>query len=181
VLLLIGGVALMAYARWTGALTAADAALEDGHLQQAVASYQTAEERFDAVPAIKQFAGAEYARAVGNHFLALYRLGRYDEVVDLAQKAPPESSPHFWAGCALFQKAAVEEKPDARLSWFSRAEDELHKAVETTPDDWDAKYDFELTAKLASELRKQPNTPPKQLMQLLRPPTAGQKNPRKVG
>jgi hypothetical protein len=64
---------------------------------------------------------------------------------------------------------------------LSRAEDEFRKAIEAAPDDWDTKYDFELTTRLAAELRKQPNTPPKQLMQLLRPPTAGQKAPRKVG
>ena len=40
----------------------------------------------------------EYNRAVGNHLLALYRLKRYDEVIDLAQKAPAGASPNFWAG-----------------------------------------------------------------------------------
>ena len=113
--------------------------------------------------------------------MALYRLQRYDEVIDLAQRAPVESQPHFWTGAALFQKATVEEKPDARLAWLSRAEDEFHKAVDAAPLDWDTKFNFELTTRLAAELRKQPNAPPKQLMQLLRPPTAGQKNPRKVG
>ncbi|HEX6464638.1 MAG TPA: hypothetical protein VFZ98_09305, partial [Vicinamibacterales bacterium] len=106
---------------------------------------------------------------------------RYDEVIDLSQKAPAESQPHFWSGAALFQKASVEEKPDVRFAWLSRAEDEFRKAVEAAPSDWDTKYNFELTTRLVAQLRKQPNTPPKQLMQLLRPPTAGQKNQRKVG
>jgi hypothetical protein len=114
-----------------------------------------------------------------NHLLALYRLAP-DEVIDFAQKARGRAAA-LWSGTALFQKATAEEKPDARLGWLSRAEDEFRKAVEAAPSDWDTKYDFELTTRLAAELRKQPNTPPKQLMQLLRPPTAGQKNPRKVG
>ena len=62
-----------------------------------------------------------------------------------------------------------------------RQQDEFHKAVDAAPLDWDTKFNFELTTRLAAELRKQPNAPPKQLMQLLRPPTAAQKNPRKVG
>jgi tetratricopeptide (TPR) repeat protein len=181
ILLLLVGVALVGYARWTRAIDDADTALADGRFEQAVAGYTAAEARFDAIPAVRQAAAADYNRAVANHLTALYRLKRYDEVIDLAQKAPLEAQPHFWAGTALFEKASVEEKPDARLGWLSRAEDEFRKAVEAAPDDWDTKYDFELTTRLAAELRKQPNAPPKQLMQLLRPPTAGQKNPRKVG
>ena len=68
-----------------------------------------------------------------------------------------------------------------RLGWLTRAEEELRKAVEDAPDDWDTKYDFELTTRVSAELRKQPNTPPKQLMQLLRPPTPGAKTPRRTG
>jgi tetratricopeptide (TPR) repeat protein len=181
VVLLAGGVALLAYARWTRAIGDGDAALAGGNDAQAVAAYQTAEARFDGLPAVRQLAAMEYSRVVGNHMLALYRSRRYDEVIDLAQKAPADAAPHFWSGCALFQKATAEGQPEARLGWLSRAEDELRKAVEATPDDWDTKFDFELTTRLAAELRRQPNTPPKQLMQLLRPPTAGQKTPRRIG
>jgi len=181
VLLLASGLALIGYARWTGPLRDADAAIADGRLEQAVVSYQIAEARFDALPAAKQIAPLEYNRAVGNHLLALYQLKRYDEVIDVAQKAPPAASPSFWSGCAFFQKATVEQAPEARLGWLSRAEEEFRKAIEAAPEDWDTKYDFELTTRLAAELRKQPNTPPKQLMQLLRPPTAGTKPPRRTG
>ena len=171
----------MGYARWTAPLTEADAALAEGRFEQAVVAYQLAEARFDALPAAKQLVPMEHARAVANHLAVLYRLKRYDEVIDVAQKAPPAASPNFWSACAFFQKATVEEAPEARLGWLSRAEEEFRKAIEAAPDDWDTKFDFELTTRLASELRKQPNTPPKQLMQLLRPPTAGAKPPRRTG
>ena len=181
VLLLAAGVALIGYARWTRPLADADAALADGRLEQAVAGYQIAEARFDALPAAKQIVPVEYNRAVGNHLLALYRLKRYDEVIDTAQKAPAAASPNFWSACAFFQKATVEEAPEARLGWLARAEEEFRKAIEAAPDDWDTKFDFELTTRLAAELRKQPNTPPKQMMQLLRPPTPGSKLPKRTG
>jgi hypothetical protein len=181
ILLLLAGVTLVGYARWTSPIAEADAAYADGRLDQAVTGYTAAEAHFDSVPVLRQLAAGEYQRVVANHLMALYRLQRYDEVIDLAQRAPVESQPHFWTGAALFQKATVEEKPDARLAWLSRAEDEFHKAVDAAPLDWDTKFNFELTTRLAAELRKQPNAPPKQLMQLLRPPTSGQKNPRKVG
>jgi tetratricopeptide (TPR) repeat protein len=180
-LFLVAGLALLAYARWTAHITAADAALADGRLDQALAEYTLAEARFDALPAIRQLAADDYTRVVGNHLLTLYRLKRYDDVIDLAQKAPAAAAPGFWSGSAFFQKAIVEEQPDARLGWLGRAEEEFRKAVEAAPDDWDTKYDFELTTRLAAELRKQPKTPPKQMMQLLRPPQPGAKTPKRVG
>jgi tetratricopeptide (TPR) repeat protein len=181
VLLLAAGLTLIAYAHWSAPLRDADTALAEGRTEQAVASYQAAESRFDSIPAVKELVGWEYHRAVHNHLWALYRLKRYDDVIDVAQKAPAEATPHFWSGCAFFEKAIVEDKPEARLGWLTRAEEEFRKAVEDAPGDWDTKYDFELTTRVSAELRKQPNTPPKQLMQLLRPPTPGNKPPRRTG
>ena len=180
-LLLVAGVALAGYARWTAHVATGDEALADGRFDQAVAEYKIAEARFDAVPAVRQLANDEYTRVVGNHLLALYRLKRYDELIDLAQKSPAAAAPGFWSGSAFFQKALAEEQPEARLGWLGRAEEEFRKAVEAAPDDWDTKYDFELTTRLAAELRKQPKTPPKQMMQLLRPPQPGTKTPKRVG
>lgn len=181
VLLLVSGLTLLGYARWTDAVKAADLSLAGGDLEGAIAGYERAETRFDALPAVKQIVPADYHRVVANHLWALYRLKRYDEVIELAQKAPVEAAPNFWSACAFFQKASVEQKPDARLGWLSRAEEEFRKALEAAPDDWDTKYNFELTARLSAALRKQPNTPPKQLMQLLRPPAPGSKTPRRTG
>ena len=57
----------------------------------------------------------------------------------------------------------------------------LAQAVQTAGRASGSPMTIDQATRLAAELRKQPNAPPKQLMQLLRPPTAGQKNPRKVG
>jgi tetratricopeptide (TPR) repeat protein len=181
VLLLVAGLAALGYARWTRPIDEGDEALAAGRYDRALASYTVAEARFDRLPATRQLFAADYDRVVASDLLARYRLGRYDEVIDRAEHAPDGTSPHFWSGCAFFQKAVAEEKPDARLGWLGRAEDELHKAVDAAPDDWDTKYDFELTTRLAAELRKQPKTPPKQLMQLLRPPTPSGKPVKRVG
>ena len=79
-------------------------------------------------------------------------------------------------------KARAEKNPEARLGWLSRSEEEFRRAVEAAPDDWDTKFDYELTGRLAAELRKQPKNPPNQLMQLLRPqPKMGPKPPKRVG
>jgi tetratricopeptide (TPR) repeat protein len=181
VVALLAGVSMLAYARWTRDLDRADEALAAGRLDQALAGYNAAELRFDRTPAARQMFATDYDRAVANHLWVLYRLKRFDEAIELAERAPASARPYFWSGCALFQKAVVEEKPDTRLGWLSRAEEEFRKAIEATPDDWDTKYDFELTSRLAAELRKQPKTPPRQLMQLLRPPSPAGKPARSVG
>ena len=132
-LMLTAGVLGLAYARWTHAVADADAALANGDLKHALADYAAAEARFDALPAARQLFAAEYNRVVGNELWVLYQLGRFDETIDKAEKAPDAASPHFFSACAFFEKGSLEPKPEARLGWFSRAEDEFRRAVEAAP------------------------------------------------
>jgi len=169
VVLLLAGAVGIGYGVWTRPIAAADQALEAGRLEAALSAYAEAEARFDRVPAAKQLFAGEYQRVVANQLWALYRLTRYDDTIEKAERAPEGAQPHFWSGCAFFEKGRAEEKPEARLGWLTRAEEELRRAVEASPGDWDTKFDFEFTTRLVAELRKQPKTPPAQLMMLLRP------------
>jgi tetratricopeptide (TPR) repeat protein len=182
VAMLLAGSAAIAYGLWMRPAADGDRGLADGRYEQALASYADAEARFDRLAAAKELFAGDYAHVIANRLWILYRLARYDEAVDTAQRAPESALPHFWSGAAFFEKARGEEKPDLRLGWLTRAEEEFRRAVEAAPDDWDTKYDFELVTKLAAELRKQPKTPPNQLMQLLRPqPKPGAKPVKRVG
>jgi tetratricopeptide (TPR) repeat protein len=179
---LLAGVAALSYARVTRPVADADAALADGRFEEALVSYAEAEARFNRYAPVRQIFASDYSHVMANQLWLLYRLARYDELIDKAQAAPEAAMPHFWSGCAFFEKGRVEEKADARLAWLTRAEDELRHAIEATPADWDTKYDFELVTRLAAALRKQPQTPPRQLMQLLRPqPKPGAKPVKRVG
>ena len=182
VLLLVVGLVMLAYARWTRPAADGDAALAGGRHDEALARYTDAEARFDKFAAAKQLFADDYSHVMANQLWILYRLQRYDEVIDRAQRAPESAVPHFWSGCAFFEKARAEQQPDPRLAWLSRAEEEFRRALEAAPDDWDTKYDFELVTTLAGELRKRPETLPNQLMQLLRPqPKPGAKPVKRVG
>jgi tetratricopeptide (TPR) repeat protein len=182
VLMLLAGCSAIAYAQWMRPAADGDTALADGRYEEALASYADAEARFDRFAAAKELFAGDYSHVMGNRLWILHRLARYDEAVDTAQRAPERAQPHFWSGCAFFEKARAEEKPDPRLGWLTRAEEEFRRAVEAAPADWDTKYDFELVTKLAAELRRQPKTPPNQLMQLLRPqPRPGAKPVKRVG
>lgn len=182
VIALVGGLAALAYARWSGPAAAGDSALADGRYEEALARYAEAESRFERFGVLRQFFADDYSHVMANQLWVLYRLKRYDDTIDAAQRAPEGALPHFWAGAAFFEKARTEEKPEPRLAWLTRAEEEFRRAVEAAPDDWDTKYDFEVVTRLAGELRKRPETPPNQLMQLLRPqPKPGAKPVKRVG
>lgn len=181
VLALVAGGALLAYSRWTHPIADADRALAAGELDRALERYAAAEARFDRLPQTKQAFRVEYERVLGNALLALYRLERYDEVIERAASMAPGAA-SFWAGCALFQKARTEEDAQARVGLLGRAEEEFRKALQARPADWDAKFNYELSARLADELRKQPKSTPSKLMQLLRPqPKGGTPPARRVG
>ena len=180
-LLLLGGAAAIGYARWTRPIDAGDDALAAGRYERALDSYAVAEARFDRIPATRQLFASDYDRVVANDLLARYRLGHYDEVIDRAEHAPDKASPHFWAGCALFEKATTRRSPTRGSDGSAAPKTNCTRRSRPSPDDWDTKYDFELTTRLAAELRKQPKTPPKQLMQLLRPPTPSGKPVKRVG
>lgn len=181
-LLFAGGATALVCAQWTRPIADADEALRSGDLDRARASYAIAEARFDRLPAVRQLMAREYARTVGAQLWIDYRLERYDEVIDKAQRAPDGAEPHFWSGLAFYAKSRGDGKPEEQFGWLTRAEEELRGAVEAAPTDWDTKYDFELVTRLAAALRKQPRTPPNQRMQLLRPePRPGAKPSKRVG
>ena len=176
---LVLGAAAMGYSRWSRDISDGDAALAAGDFDKAIASYASAEARFAKVPSTRRLFAADYHHVASNHLYALYHQGRVDDLIEMAEKSPEEAHPHFWAGCAYFLKAQLEEESDSALAWLTRAEEAFKKAVAAAPEDWDTKYDYELTTRLAAALRKEPKAPPKQMMQLLRPPT-GAKPVRRV-
>lgn len=182
VLLFAGGCAMITYARWTQPIVDADAATDAGDFVRALALYSVAETRFDSVPPLKRFLSSEYDRVVANQLWLLHRLERYEEAIDKAARAPEGANPHFWAGAACFKKGRTVVDQSARTAWLVRAQEELRRAVEAAPADWDAKFDLELAMRLNQQLRRRPQTPPSELMHLLRPePMPGAAPTRRTG
>lgn len=182
VLLFVGGCAMITYARWTQPIADADAATDAGDFARGLALYAAAEKRFDSVPPLKRFLSSEYDRVVANQLWLLHRLERYEEAIEKAARAPEGANPHFWAGAACFKKGRTVVDQSARTAWLVRAQEELRRAVDAAPGDWDAKFDLELAMRLNQELRRRPQTPPSELMHLLRPePRPGAVPTRRVG
>jgi tetratricopeptide (TPR) repeat protein len=181
VLVLLAGVGAVAYGRWARPFVEAADAVTAGQPDTALAAYAAAESRFLRVPLTRRLFVREYASAVYNQLALLYQAGRYDAVLEKAGTAPADAAPQYWAGMALFAIGMQEEIAETRLAWLARAEDAFKQALEATPDDWDTKYNYEVAARLAAALRKQPKLQPDTLMRLLRPEPKAAPPVRKVG
>lgn len=169
ILAFVVGLALLALAVWAQPLTQAVEAAGAGEAELALERYAAIEARFAAVPIARQVWPSAYQAAVANQLRLRYSLGRFDEIIEKAAMSPSTPAIHFWAGCALFEKARVETKRDERVTWLNRATDEFRKTLDREPDDWDAKFNYELTRKLLGELREEKTADPNKLLPLLRP------------
>lgn len=190
VIALTAGVMLVLYGRWMRPLVEAASAAATGDRERAVAVYEASVSQFREWPLARRLAPADAALGAHNELALLYQLERYDDVIAKAPTAPPEAAPHFWAACALFKKGAHEETAEKQLEWLTRAEEEFKLALADAPEDWDTKFNYELSARLAAALRPpdksgtQRKSVPSSLMRLLRPRSEEQRQQRgtkKVG
>ena len=170
---LLAGIALLGYARWSTPLLQAQTAADTGDSAAALAGYQVSATRFTDMPVAQQILPRDFSRAAHNQLALLYRAGDYDGVIEAAETAPPDAAPHFWVGCALFAKSEQADKAEARLEWISRAKDAFKQALAAAPNDWDTKYNYELSSRLTTALRTKPKQVPPALLQLLRPTKEG--------
>jgi hypothetical protein len=183
VLALIGGVTLLVLAWWSKPLSEGAEAARGGNLKLALDRYAVLEKRFDQVPAVKQVLPDAYRASIANQLQVHYYLGEYDAVVEKAASSLSAGPVHFWAGCALFEKVRSAAKPDERVALLNRAEEEFRKALERQPEDWDTKFNYELTKNLLAEMKQtKAKPPPNQFLPLLRPkPTIVDRPVRRIG
>ena len=176
------GAMLIWFATWRQPLLDAEAAATAGDWTRALERYATAEAHFNDWPLSQKVFPSMYRATLSNQLAAHYRLGALDAVIEKAEAVPATAASHFWTGSALFDKSRAEENAEARLGWLGRATDEFKAVLELEPENWDAIYNYELTKRLFEELRKKPRTPPKQLLELLRPqPKEGNTPVKRVG
>jgi hypothetical protein len=179
---LVVGAGLLALDWWLRPVSEGGQALAHGDTVRALERYETAYQRFDRLPIAKSALPGVYELVVASDLSLLYAQQRFDDVIERAGAQEASGSAPFWAGCALFDKGLLEEKPEARVAWISQSHQEFRRALDLTPSDWDAKFNYELTGKLVSGLQKQPTTSRQDMMKLLREaPKTDKQSTRKVG
>jgi hypothetical protein len=178
------GLLLLWLARWVSPLAAADAAVREGRLTDGLNEFKSVESRLSRVPALQQLAPALLGSVQANQVRLLYEMQRYDEAIEKAGASTSVHGTHFWSGCAMFARGSAEERGGERLEWLQRAEDQFRSALTVAPNDWDTKFNYELTRSLLSRLREEPETPRRLLFELLRPQaprSGGTAAPRRTG
>jgi hypothetical protein len=170
VLALIGGLALIAYGEWSKPLIDADRAVQSRDSLGALRAYGASAVRFRDRAPMQQLLAGDFARLTHNQLALLYRTGQYEAVIDAAGTAPSGAAPHFWVGSAMFAKSLQEDSADGQLQWLTRAEEEFKLALAAEPDDFDTKYNYELTARMVASMRRPPKPGQKPSpIKLLRP------------
>lgn len=162
------GVVLLVISIWLHPASQAERAAAQQNYEQALTYYAVAENRFKHIGIARQLLPASYNAVVTNQLRILYRLDELDKLLEMAAAHPGNAAARYWSGSALFAKAVAQTEKEAQIAWLGRAREEFRSALELVPEDWDTKYNYELTERLLAELRDKP-TPPDQILELLRP------------
>jgi len=161
---LVCGIGLLSLSIWLRPLAAGEQAFEEGELETGLERFGKAEARFEKFQFMKRLLPESYDASRANQFQILYLLGDLDALLDKPAPNPPIASAHFWVGCALFNRALEETEPDARIAWLYRASDEFRNALKLNPEDWDTKFNYELTSRLLAEMEEKAEPPPSNIL-----------------
>lgn len=150
---------LISYASWVRGINEGNRALANGDAPGALKLYEAAARRLERMPGVNKLPG--YRQLVFNRARALYLTGQDDELSRTleaeAVRVPAltdDSEYHFWLGNAQFRKAIQQKDKQILQAGLQKAAESYRLSLAAAPDDWDAKYDYELTARLLEGMRK---------------------------
>jgi hypothetical protein len=165
---LVIGTLLLGLSFWLQPVAETERAMAGSDAAMSLQRYEVARQRFDWFPVTKRVMPELYDLISANELSLLYELQRYDDIIERTSVDGGGGAGAFWAGCAMFVKALLEDKPEARMGWIAQSHQQFRRALEFASGDWDSKFNYELTGKLVGGLKKQPDTPKQDMMKLLR-------------
>ena len=154
-LLLTISLSLISYASWVRGIENGNRALANGDIAAARQAYDVAARR-DIAPR-----SPGYRQLVFNRARALYESNQDDELTRMLEaevmRAPflaGDSEYHFWMGNVQFRRALAQKDKQALQAGLQQAVESYRRSLIAAPDDWDAKYNYELTSRLLDGMRK---------------------------
>ena len=159
---------LLSIGFWLRPIAAAERAMAAGDLDRAVQQYTSARRRLHSISFLKTLFPGLNELVTGNELSLQYGLRRYERILETTGGENGSAATSFWSGCALFDQALVEVEPEKRVETMSRANDAFKRALELAPDDWDAKFNYELSGRLQDILREQPDVSAQEMIRILR-------------
>lgn len=158
-LLLVVSGFLLTYARWVHGIVDGNRALANGDITAARQTYDTAARRLEQWPSARRLPG--YRQLVFNRARALYAAKQDEDLTHMleaevvhAPSLADDSEYHFWIGNVEFRKAIAQKDKQAVQAGLEHAAESFRRSLVAAPDDWDAKYDYEVTTRLLEGMRK---------------------------
>jgi hypothetical protein len=175
------GLSFILLSLWLNPYMDAQQAFEHESYNESLEDFDRAEQRFESFGFAKLFLPDVYSATLQNQFYILYQLGEYDALLEKSSSSPVMAPIHYWAGCALFRRASEFNEPQEQIAWLQRASEEFLSVLKFEPENWDAKYNYELTNRLIDSLKNEDESPP-QVLEILRPrPRQGEQPFRQTG
>jgi len=153
--LLIVAVVGLTYGSMLRAMQQAEQAYTEGDTEGALKQYESVEQRLRSVGAIRIIPAQDRRNLILNQARLLYALGRYDESIERMERENEISGVTtdgrflLLRGEIAFRKAvnnyrdAKKKDPRVLEEALRAAEDNLRDSLRMTPDNWDAKFNFE--------------------------------------
>jgi hypothetical protein len=160
--LLLVSLALLSYARWVREVAEGNRAMANEDYAEAERTYADAAGRAERSVLPFSLLRSPYRRLVFNRARALYAARKGDDLLlhmleAEASRIPSladDSEYHFWIGAVQYRKAISQNDKQAVRAGLQRAADSFRRALAAAPDDWDAKYNYEITARRLESMRK---------------------------
>ncbi len=161
VLLAAVSLLLISYSRWLNRISEGNQALTAGDHAAARQAFDASAGRLERDRFLLSPQIPGYRQLVFNQARALYA-ARQDEALtrlleNEAARAPflsEESEFHFWMGNVEYRRALAQKDKQVLQAGLQRAMESYRRALAAAPNDWDVKYNFELTQHLLENLRK---------------------------
>jgi hypothetical protein len=170
VLVLAVSLSLLSYARWVRGIAAGNRALAGQDYSAAEHAYTAAEMQTVHSLVPSDLLRVEDRVLVFNRAQLLNSNKRYGELAHLLDAAAahrPElandAEYHFWMGIVEYQKAVSETDKQALRTELQQASDSFRMAIQAAPNDWDSKYNYELTSRLLAGMRNKKEDSQEQL------------------
>jgi tetratricopeptide (TPR) repeat protein len=129
-----------------------------GDFEAALAHLEAAGNPFERIPFLPWAFKEDYQAIVFNQVGILYQAGDYERVVEKLEQAAGEASfmsetaaHSFWLGNVLVRRAVGNPDAEEVVQGLQSAVAEYQKGLAAHPEDWDLKYNFELTKQILTQ------------------------------
>lgn len=179
---------LLSYSRWAYEIAQGNRALTVEDYPAAERAYRAAVARAEHSLFPLTNLRSTWRRLVFNRARSLYAMKQYDAVertIEAAAARVPavaeDPEYRFWMGNVQYRQAIAETDKNALRAALERASDSFRLGLASAPDDWDLKYNYELTARLLAGMRNKKDDKTEKLkrgeMKILREDSEKSKEP----